>query len=109
MSDYHENLMNNYYQEATPEEWDEWQRKQRKQGEKMQIGDIVEAVSPFILHCGSGIYRDAVVASTDPLIVISRSGDMRWSATITEEKLRVVGKANSETMQVVMRRLSTGR
>lgn len=38
MSDYHDNLLNNPYPEATPEEWDEWQQKQA----------IAEAVSAAV-------------------------------------------------------------
>ncbi len=61
--------------------------------EPLQRGDEVVAVPPFALACGSGIYRSAIVVSTNPFALASEEGDMLWVATVTPEKVRKIGVA----------------
>lgn len=72
-----------------------------------EVGDIVETINQSDpLHCGSGIYADAVVIQAEPLILASRSSDMRWSQRKTSG-LRVTGKATEEQLAICMRRLKS--
>ncbi len=64
-------------------------------GSLFKPGDLVETFTNNPLHCGSGIYKDAVVVSTDPFILISQCGDMQWSCRDPED-FRVVGTASKE-------------
>jgi hypothetical protein len=59
----------------------------------MRVGDVVQAIPPYALACGSGLYDDAIVCSVTPLVLVSREGDMLWSATCAPHKVRVVGWA----------------
>lgn len=74
------------------------------------IGDIVaypnEDYAPQ-LRSGASWYPDAVVIQAQPVILVSREGDMRWSATVQEDKLQVVGKANEKELAKVMARLKS--
>lgn len=70
----------------------------------LHVGDLVQAVPPFALACGSGLYDAAVVVSVDPLVLVSRFGDMRWSATVRREFLKPIGKANLEEVLIAMKR-----
>jgi len=46
----------------------------------MKIGDIVVPKnSKGILYCSHYIYTHAIVASTNPFILVSELGDMLWS------------------------------
>lgn len=45
----------------------------------MKIGDLVAGVNGYILASGAEHYSNAVCVSVDPLIVISKRGDMRWN------------------------------
>ena len=56
----------------------------------LRIGDVVEAIPPNALACGSGLYPHAVVVSVKPFILISESGDMLWRATQTPADVRRV-------------------
>jgi len=73
----------------------------------MKIGDIVEpnGIEDYVLACGSGVYPNAVVANIDPLVLISDTGDMRWSASIKEEWFRVIGTADKYIMERVEDRI----
>lgn len=42
----------------------------------LAVGDVVEAVPPHGLACGSGVYPHAVVVSIDPFALVSEEGDM---------------------------------
>ena len=66
---------------------------------KLCVGDIVKGVGDFILACGSGIYKDAIIVSIDPLVAVSREGDMLWRSTITPDSFAVVGKASAYEAQ----------
>lgn len=71
-----------------------------------EVGDVVMSINPgFWLRSGCYSYDDAVVASLDPFLLISREGDMSWSATILPEWFQRVGRAGDETMKRVLARL----
>lgn len=60
---------------------------------ELRKGDIVISIKDgYPLRCGSGIYEDAVVVSTKPLVLLSRKSDMKW--TQFYYPLRAVGKVN---------------
>lgn len=62
----------------------------------LQVGDIVVGDNGYILRCGSGAYSDAIVVSVEPLVAVSREGDMLWRATIDDAHLRTVGQASAK-------------
>lgn len=64
----------------------------------LHIGDVVEAVPPFVLRSGSGQYAEAVVVSVEPLALSSIEGDMLWTATVTPEKVRKTRQASFPEM-----------
>jgi len=46
----------------------------------MKVGDVVIAKNrEDSLHCSHYIYTHAIVASTNPFILVSELGDMLWS------------------------------
>jgi len=73
----------------------------------MEVGNIVEPTkeSGFILHCGTGCYKDAVVISSEPFILTSRESDMKWQATIKKEDFEITGDIDKITLKNCMRRL----
>ena len=70
----------------------------------MKYGDLVEAIPPFSLACGSGRYPYAVVMTPDPIVIISATGDMRWSETVMEKDLKVIGEANPAQLKAARTR-----
>lgn len=57
------------------------------------------------LVCGSGIYDDAIVVQGDPLVLVSREGDMMWSCIGEERKfLKVTGTATEEESKAAFKR-----
>lgn len=82
----------------------------------MKIGDVViptrgfvtEYGGEFVLHCGSGIYSHAIVASIIPFVLISSTGDMKWSATIKPEYFTPLCQASTEVCEIVQKRLKRG-
>lgn len=73
----------------------------------MKVGDIVtpdDGGDP--LHCGSGFYPDAVVVSLEPLVLVSRSTEMKWWATIQDRKFKVVDTASDELLTRCKKRLT---
>ena len=73
--------------------------------DRLAVGDLVEAVPPTVLHCGTGIYKQAVVASIDPLIIISNDGTMLWRKTIMEGNLKKIGTASYASLMNVLLRV----
>ena len=73
----------------------------------MKPGDIVKPtqVSRFQLRSGSSWYPDAVVVMVEPLILVSRDGDMRWSSTVRPEYFEVCGRATKSELKVARTRL----
>ena len=73
----------------------------------MEVGNIVEPTkeSGFILHCGTGTYKDAVVISSEPFILTSRESDMKWQATIKKEDFEITGNIDEKALKNCMRRL----
>ena len=76
----------------------------------MQEGDLVapsriSKAAGKILHCGSGLYACAVVASMKPFILISMEGDMMWTVDWSPADLQIVGRANDRVLGNVEARL----
>ena len=72
----------------------------------MEIGDIVEPINPRnVLHCGSGVYADAVVVNIDPFVLVSRCTSMKWSATVSIEDFDVIDFADAAQLERCMRRM----
>lgn len=69
-----------------------------------EVGDLIEAIPPYSLACGSGIYPRAVLVSIDPFMAVSEAGDMLWQATISPEKVKRIGKALPESLDIAMDR-----
>jgi hypothetical protein len=74
-----------------------------------EVGDLVEAIPPYHLACGSGIYQRAVLVSVSPFVAVSEHGDMLWSATIGPDKVSRIGKALPGVLAVAMKRFHSGR
>ncbi len=82
----------------------------------MQVGDVViprrghvtEFGGEFVLHCGSGVYSHAIVASVEPFVLVSESGDMKWTATIKPEFFTPLCRASKEIVDRVLKRLASG-
>ena len=70
----------------------------------MKIGDVVRPIPPMLLRCGCGSYDDAVVVSVDPFVLVSREGDMRWSATVAPHQFKTVATADADVQKVAMAR-----
>ncbi len=73
-----------------------------------EVGDLVEAIFPYRLACGSGIYPRAVLVSIDPFVAVSEQGDMLWNTTIKPEKVRRIGKAFPQVLSIAMKRFNSG-
>lgn len=73
-----------------------------------EVGDLIEAIPPWALACGSGLYRRAVLVSIEPFVAVSEEGDMMWNTNIRPEKVRRIGKAFSEVFEVAMKRFNSG-
>lgn len=84
------------------------QRNESLLAETFEVGDLIEAVSPYRLACGSGIYPRAVLVSIDPFIAVSEAGDMLWRSTISPTKVKRIGKALPHVMDIAMRRFANG-
>lgn len=73
----------------------------------MNVGDLVQAIYPFVLACGSGRYDFAVVVQVDPLVLISEQGDMLWRATLYDGCVRSVGRAHHDSFARALTRWSS--
>ncbi len=58
----------------------------------------------MLLRCGCGAYDDAIVVSVKPFVLVSREGDMRWSATVEPHQFKTVATAPAEVQKVAMAR-----
>ena len=68
----------------------------------LEIGNLVSGSS---LNSGSGYYDCAVVVSLDPFILISKSGDMRWTC-LTKESVKYIGEdASKAVLRIAFERL----
>ena len=73
----------------------------------LKIGDIVKPNDgKGKLHCGSGFYDDAVVVAVDPLVLVSRSAEMKWWATLEGRTFEVVGAATQDQLKRCQRRIT---
>jgi len=72
----------------------------------MKVGDIVIPNDPaYPLRSGSGAYTHAIVIQEQPLVLVSEESDMRWESTVKPDKLKVIGVAKQEQLEICMRRL----
>lgn len=72
---------------------------------KMEVGAVVEPIDPFNpLRSSCGTYPAAVVISMEPFVLVSPTGDMRWSTRKVEE-FQVVAQMQSEDVSKLMHRL----
>lgn len=79
----------------------------------MNPGDLVNykpnlQKQGYFLHCGSGTYDFAVVASLNPFMLISESGDMVWRSTVKIDDFDVIGKATPDILSAVFARIKSG-
>lgn len=61
----------------------------------MKVGDVVESKnSGNPLRCGSGVYKEAIVVSMVPKIVlVSKDTSMKWSHFTPNSDLKVLKKS----------------
>lgn len=72
----------------------------------MKVGDIVIPNDPaYPLRSGSDAYTHAIVVQEQPLVLVSEESDMRWESTVKPDKLKVIGVAKQEQLEICMRRL----
>lgn len=72
----------------------------------MKVGDIVIPNDPaYPLRSGSSAYTHAIVVQEQPLVLVSEESDMRWESTVKPDKLKVIGVAKQEQLEICMRRL----
>lgn len=70
----------------------------------MKIGDLVTGANGYVFASGAERYSDAVCVSVEPLIVISKRGDMRWNR-LDKEHVESVGVASESDYKNAMERL----
>ena len=85
----------------------------------MKIGDVVVPAHnaaelaghryTFVLHCGSGMYSHAIVASLEPFALVSESGDMLWTATVKPEYFTALCQADVAIRTRAIKRFKSGR
>jgi hypothetical protein len=68
----------------------------------LEVGDLVSSNSG--LHSGGSRYAEAVLASLEPLILVSTYGDMRWSC-LELSALFKTGTATAKHLEVALDRL----
>lgn len=85
----------------------------------MKVGDVVvprqggcsryEPGGTFVLHCGSGMYTHAIVASLKPFALVSEHGDMLWTATVEPDYFLPLCQASEEIMKRAVKRFEDSR
>lgn len=88
-------------------EW--WKGKIEKMSNEIQVGDSVRAVKPFALVCGSGMYDHATCVQVSPMVLVSPSGDMLWSATLYAGCVEKIGRASAHEIENANRRWANER
>lgn len=76
----------------------------------ISVGDLVEQIPgsyEYPLASGAILYKDAVVVSVSPFVLVSRETDMMWSE-IDPADFRVTGRAGRLLLQRCRRRLPEG-
>jgi len=72
---------------------------------ELQEYNIVKPIPPLKLTNGPDAYEDAVVASVDPLVLVSRCGCMLWR-DFTFRDVQLVGEADATLTYTVKGRMS---
>ncbi len=71
----------------------------------MKVGDVVvHRRERNGLHCGSGIYTHAIVASMEPFVLVSEEGDMKWTCTIEPDDVVALCQAHPKIVEVAIKR-----
>jgi len=72
----------------------------------MKVGDVVVPTrqSHKVLHCGSGMYSHAIVASLEPFVLVSEDGSMLWRTTWQPHEVEALCQASKEIQEVVEKR-----
>lgn len=74
------------------------------------VGDVVVPALPgHALRSGASWYPFAICVDTDPLVLISEEGAMKWGVNLPEMPLRAIGRATSAQMKVVRARHARDR
>src|SRR5579859_3175108 len=76
----------------------------------INVGDVVVPATPGSpLRSGASWYPFAICVATDPLVLISEEGDMKWGVNLPDIPLRPAGRATPEQMKVVQTRQDRDR
>lgn len=80
----------------------------------MRVGDVVvpsrEAVERgHVLHCGTGGYTHAIVASMVPFVLVSDDGTMRWSRGWEPLDVVALCQASEEIIRIVEKRMLSAK
>jgi hypothetical protein len=70
-----------------------------------EVGQAVQRKDGSQLRSGAEAYRYAIVVQVEPLVLVSRGTDMRWSATVKIDDFAAFGKVKDDVLQACMRRL----
>lgn len=71
----------------------------------MHTGQIARRVDGRPFTDGALTYFDAVVAQTEPTVLVSRCGTSRWSETVSGMRLICEGEATRDQLAVARARL----
>jgi len=66
--------------------------------------DIAIPRPDHIIHCGSGTYTHAIVASVEPFILVSEHGDMLWQGE-EEYDFYYIGECHPRVWKAVKKRI----
>ena len=72
---------------------------------KFNVGDLVVREDGAYLRSGSEAYGLGIVIQSDPLVLASQDGDMRWESTIRNVAFRKVGFVSWWKRRAAMSRL----
>lgn len=70
-----------------------------------EVGQAVQRKNGQELRSGAEAYRYAIVVQVEPLVLVSRQTDMRWSATVKIDDFVAFGKAKDDVVEACKRRL----
>lgn len=80
-------------------------------GQKLEAPIVGSLVKPkderHPLTSGCGIYSFAVVVSTNPFVLVSELGDMRWQSTVQMEDFEPFGFAEDKIFMGCLRRINS--
>lgn len=75
-------------------------KKNINKTQTFKYGDIISPTSNTEqLRSGCSLYPHAIVISTEPLVLVSEDGDMRWSSTIENMDFKKIGEATVKVLK----------